>query len=311
MKKTKLLSLQCTSESFEKSIALIYYSFKDNYNFYKDYDTYVFFGHNLPKKEKNIHAQGTIGFYDQYYSNSNIFKNLSKDSLLKYKNNILLFLINRGIINHRVLKKFINDDNMYWNFIKNLPFEFLYPNHFKRILNFINEEYKIKIKPLFLENNLLEIVLGIKNNTEKYSIYALNYNGTIARYYLNYKDDLSFSHFCKMLYRQPVLSGNSALLLENVSKRIGKNYIIGYRPHSGNKRPNRDYALSKLLDKHSSMLEPKITRINELFGKINNDYSIERKANEVYAYVYLDFLNNYSDKLSFKNISEEWWNENS
>ena len=74
MKGSKLVSLQTSAESFEKAIALFYYTLMDNKEFYKNYDVYVFYGHNLPKKEKNLSAQGTIDFYYKYYSEFEIIK---------------------------------------------------------------------------------------------------------------------------------------------------------------------------------------------------------------------------------------------
>lgn len=310
MKLDKLVSLQCSGESFEKSIALFYMSIKDNYNFYKQFDTYVFYGHNLPKKQKSECSQGTIGFYDKYYSFTNYFKYLSKKELIKKKKNILDYLIKIKKISNRNYEKYIFNDELFWNYIKNLPFEYLYPNHYKQIIETVNSSFNVHFIPLHLEDNLLEVSLNISEGKEKYSIYALEYNGKIGRYYLNFKNNKSFCHFCKMLYRKSVLSGNSAILLEQISTRIGKNFIIGYRLHNHDPRPNRDYALNKLLNNNKSIIEPKIIRINDMFKNQDSNISLESKANIVYANAYLEFLNTYITKFSFEFLCEDWWYEN-
>ena len=113
--KKKLVSLNNSGESFEKVVSLYYYTLKNNDSFYKDFDVTVYYGHNLPKKEKKICAQGTIGFYDKYYSKDNLIKYLNKNDLIKYKHNIINYLVDNAIISKRVSIKYKQDDFLYWN----------------------------------------------------------------------------------------------------------------------------------------------------------------------------------------------------
>lgn len=307
MKKSKLISLQCTGESVEKVISLYYYSLFDNKKFYNKYKVFAFYGHNLPKKEKKMCAQGTIGFYNKYYSKNNIIKNLNKKSIIMNKDKIIKYLIFNKKMSYRVALKYKNDSNLYWKYIKNLPFEYLFPNHLKKIISVASNELNLNIIPLYLEENLLEILLNITNNFDKYSIYALEYDGTIGRYYLKYNNIKSFSHTIKMLKTKAVLSGNSAILLEQVFRMSKTNYVIGYRNHSSDIRKNRNYVLSKLLSSCNSVVEPKIHKINELFSIQDDNLSTEEKANKVYAIAYLRFLKDYEYELGLNNIMEEWY----
>lgn len=309
MEKNRLISLQNSGESFEKAISLYFYTMKDNYEFYKNYNVYIYYGHNLPKKNKNICAQGTIGFYEQYYSNYNIVKNLSKNYFIENSNDIIKYLIYKNMLTYRVGLKLKEDKDIYWNYIKNLPFEYLYPNHKNRILTIAMKKLNVSIVPLYFEKNLLELLLNVKDNKDKYSIYALEYNGTIGRYYLNYRDNKSFSHFYNMLKIKSVLSGNSAFLLEQILRRLNENYIVGYRNHNHEIRKNRQYVLNKILSNYNCIVEPKNYKINNLFCNQNNNLSNECKANKVYSIAYLEFLKKYVNDMELYNINEEWWNE--
>jgi len=310
MRKNKLLSLTNSAENFEKAIALYYFTLKENYDFYKDYDVYIYYGHNLPKKEKDQNAHGTIGFYCENYSDLDLFRYLDQKHLMELKNQIINFLVTQRIIPERVAQKLSFDDKRYWNFIKNLPFEYLYPNHTQKILSIAKEKINANFVPLFFEENYLELLFDINNNREKYSIYSLEYNGKIGKYYLNYRSNKSFAHFCNMLKQKPVLSGNSAFLLEQIMRfiKIG-NYTIGYRPHSKDIRRNREYVLNKMLAKYKSIVEPKNKKINELFSIQDVTLSTEIKANKVYTVAYLEFLHKFVNKQHFNDINEDWWNE--
>ena len=201
----------------------------------------------------------------------------------------------------------MRDDDLFWKYLKRLPIEYLYPKHMKKIIEVASIELNVKLISLFFEDNLLETLLNVDSEREKYSIFALEYNGEIGRYYLNYNDNKSFSHLFKMLNIKSVLSGNSAFFLEQILVRDYKNYIIGYRPHKHDVRKNRDYVLSKLLMNNDSLIEPKINRINELFSKQSEELSTEAKANRVYSIAYYDFLEKFKDELMLGRITEDWY----
>ena len=171
MKKNNFISLQCSSESFEKSIAL-YYSMNQQ-DFYNQYNVNVFYGHNLPKKNKKLDAIGTIGFYNKYYSKTDYFKHCSKKELIKNKKVILNYLLLNSVIVKKNYNTLLKSKN-YWLFIKNLPFEYLFPNHSKRIIEIAQKELNIKLIPLYFEDNYLNSILKVDpENKFRYCIYSL------------------------------------------------------------------------------------------------------------------------------------------
>ena len=310
MKKNNFISLQCSSESFEKSIALYYYAIKCT-NFYNNYNVNVFYGHNLPKKDKNIAAQGTISFYDKYYSKNKIIKYCDKKSIIKLKKNILNFLLKKTFLTAKNIEKYLIDDIKYWDFVSKLPFEYLFPNHAEKIINIAEKKLSFKLIPLYLETNYINILLKVENNNKfRYCIYILELDGRIGKYYLDYNDINSFAHYIKMIDNKPVMSGNSAIFLEQIRRRLRKEYILGYRLHSKNIRPNRNYVLNKILDEYNCILEPKNEIINKKFANLDDKLSMEQKANLVYASAYYDFLHEYKKDLNLNEIEEEWYYEN-
>ena len=62
------VSLNNSSESLEKSAALVYSSFISNEDFYSDKEQYVYYGHNLPKITDDLNVSGTVGFYIDNFS---------------------------------------------------------------------------------------------------------------------------------------------------------------------------------------------------------------------------------------------------
>jgi len=92
------------------------------------------------------------------------------------------------------------------------------------------------------------------------------------------------------LSKSPVLSGNSAVLITGIDHRISNKTIVGYRDHKKFPRPNRNFALSKLVENRESVLEPKIDKFNVFFNDIDINLSEEERANEVYAKAYLAYI---------------------
>lgn len=292
-----LVSLNCSGESFEKTISLYYLSYLTNSDFYDKYNVQLFYSHNLPKKNKNICSHGTIGFYEKYFSHLNFIPSCSKNYIIDNKNEILSHLAKKRIISYRRIEIYKNNDNAFWNYIKNIPFEYIYPEFIDKIRKKMCEKFNLKgIDNLYLESNYMNVIKNIGQEYWRYNIYGLNYNGIIGKYDVDLGNFQSVCHLYNSLKYNSVLSGNSAIFLCQIKSRMnGNNIIYGYRKHNKNPRPNRNYELSRLLTSNDSIIEPKNDYINNLFDEIKNVSNMEEKANIVYAKAYLKFLcDNYN-----------------
>lgn len=300
-----LISLNCSGESFEKTITLYYFAYLSNPEFYNKYKVQLYYGHNLPKKDKNINAHGTVGFYEKYYSNFSFFPPCSKAYLLKNKEHILTILLGNAYLSKRAYKKLLSNDTLYWNYLKQIPFEYIYPEFINKIKkNFIKKFNLYDITPLLLEKRYFEVVANIKNEKDRYSIYGLNYNGNIGRYYLNYEGKEKEYHLLKSLQLNSVLSGNSAVFLSQISNRNkNNNIIIGYREHKKFIRPNRDFSLNILLNNKESIIEPKNSKLNEYFNDCDETLTEEERANIVYAKAYLKVMKD--NIIDFEIVDED------
>lgn len=295
--KKKLLSLQSSGESVEKAISIYYTSLQTNEKFYSNYKTIIFYGHNLPKKNMRINVHGTVGFYVEYLSDIKFVPECSKKYLMENANAILERLCLQGYISERNWNYLLHNKNNYWEFIKKLPFEYLYPQYY---VNLIQKSSKLlnigMLMPLFLEDNWPKVVSGIDSDFARYSIYALEPDGNVGRYYIhgNVVDDYILA---KNLFSKASLSGNSAILLSTIGHRIGERTIVGYRPHKRSLRPNRNYALNMLLDTHESIIEPSNIILSQQFDLVSNALGDEEKTNIVYAKVFRKYLEDNSKSL--------------
>jgi len=299
-----LVSLNCSGESFEKTITHYYLSYIDNFEFYNKYKVQLFYGYNLPKKNKNICSHGSIGFYEKYYSNINFIPNCKKDYLIKNKGLIIEKLVKNRLITDRSIKKIEKNNELFWNYIKKLPMEFLYPDFIKKIKERSCEIFNLAgIDNLYLDRNFVDVINNTKEEKWRYNIYGLNYNGIIGKYDIIQKRKKSFSHLFDSLKYNSILSGNSAIFLLEIQRRlVGKKVTYGYREHKKHPRPNRDYEMSRIKEQYNCVLEPKNSQINSFFKNVNQLSSDEEKANEVYAQAFLKFLTDNYEKLLLESL---------
>lgn len=307
----KLLTLTNSGESFEKTITLCYYAMQTNYGFYSKYRVLAFYGHNLPKKDKNINAHGTVGFYTQYLSNDSLFPFLKQKVLVKNKNKIIDYLLINGYITRRNADRLkLSDDNSYLILISKIPLEYLCPKYIDVIGGWIKDKYPfLSINSLYFERKFPEFIFTLPSLNHIYSIYSLSADGTIGRHYLELGNTRKQAHLCTDLQKSLVLSGNSALLLSQIEKRIGTHTIVGYRPHKTNIRPNREYAFLKLAQKRKIVVEPKNSSFNAFYSLLacGKNASMEEKANEAIAYAYTNMFRENPDLLYvLSNIKPEW-----
>lgn len=285
-----LVSLSCSGESLEKTLSIYYLTLQSNEVFYNQYKVMLYFGHNLPKKNRNSTPHGSIGFYNTYLSDCAQIPSCNFDYLYANRQDILQKLINQKHITCRSAEKMVDNKDRYLFFLKNLPIEYLYPEYHSMLSIKASECLNIyKIVPLFFEKNYMEIISKIHKSRDKYSIYSLDYCGNIGHYYLNYVDVKQMSHLFSDLGKQSVLSGNSAILLEQIGNRISEKSVVGYREHKTNLRPYRDYALTKLIAVHNSILEPSNVGLYKIFDEYRN-IATEEQANMVYAKAFKNFI---------------------
>lgn len=293
MEKPRLLVLSCCGESVEKVLTLYYHAkFKSSPGFYDKYNTIMFYGHNLPKRSKESLAHGTIGFYQKYLAHIDFLPCSEEAFLWNKRNQILNKLVYEGIVTGRASENIKANRNKYRDFVSNLPFDVIYPHYMSELISRAKRELDIyKIQPLFLEKNITKILLKINEDKSRYSIYALEPNGKIGTFYFDYKDENELAHWCYELGQKSVLSGNSALLLYQIGLRIGSHTIIGYRKHKIERRPNREYALKKLIQGHKTLLEPKNVVFNDYYTDLDKELTDEERGNIAFARGYSVFLN--------------------
>ena len=157
MAKEKLISIHNSGESFEKSVALYYSTLQINYNFYSDFETYIYYSHNLPKTKKDLSVHGTIGFYEKYFSNYCWCPPCKKEDLWDDRNKILNLLVNKKIITLRVAEKLSENIELYWRIIKMIPLEYLYPIFCHNLIKNSEEILGLRFIPIELETNYQKI----------------------------------------------------------------------------------------------------------------------------------------------------------
>lgn len=299
---SRIISIQNSGESLEKCISLFYTAKKSEESFYSDNQFYVYYGHNLPKKDSNVMPHGTVGFYEEYFSKYSWCPIKSDNDLLGRREMLLKEMNENRLLSRRNVDTLCKNDYKYLKFIKNVPMKILFPKFILHLEKSVKSIFpNTKFKEVFLEENYMQYFSSLPEKKDAYSIYALNINGTISHYYLNdFGTDMYYRnlfHMFKDLSQKPVLSGNSAFFLAEIGD-ITKNMecYIGYRKHSREKRMNREFALAELLKNNESKIEPKNYIFSQYFDKFYmcKNYSAEKLANDVIANVYEDFINEYN-----------------
>ncbi len=304
--KEKLLSLQCCGESIEKVFTLYYFAKLSAPRFYNNYEVILLYGHNLPKKNKNLKVHGSVGFYQSYYNNSPYFPNCSKNHFVSNKDYFLSLLVKQSFLTSRAARKLEQNTKRYLKYIENLPVGYIYPEFIERLTRNSCELLKINhIMPLYLEKNYMSVINLIDKEHYRYNIYALDFLGRIGKYDIPIDRSRKLIHLYSELQKAPVLSGNSAFLLRQINSRISNRTVIGYREHKRNIRPNRDFALVHLLQNKKTIIEPEITGFNLFFKKYLNEspnekLSDEELANVVFSKAFLQFVTDNHSKLDLK-----------
>lgn len=302
-----LISINNSSESFEKTVGLIYTNIISNNEFYNKYDVYVFYGNNLPKQNKNLNISGTLGFYNRYFQNYEFDYLININDLWQDKENTLQKLIDNNVLSLRRANKILYDFNSFNNLLKNIPIEYLYPDFYQKYISFINNQFS---NIHFVNMNLFDTYIKIFNTVTKnnllYKIYALSNDGNIGIYNFNILKDEFYeknkAHFFKSIKKSVTLSGNSAVFLCQIKQEIEKfdSCIIGYRNHKY-KRPAREEAMNNILENYSNVIiEPKNNLYNSYFDKFCNLMTGEELANQVVLDVFTDFLTNRISKVKIK-----------
>lgn len=288
--KNNLLSLQSCGESVEKALSIHYMSLQVNGMFYSNYRTMIFYGHNLPKKNRELNVHGTVGFYAQYLSDLEYVPECSRQYLIGKASEILERLVLKGHVSERNMSKLINSKPLYWEYIRQIPFEYLYPEYYMTLKEKSSKLLNIHLlDSLYVEDNWFKTVLCIHSGFTRYCIYALEGNGIVGKYDIP-SDLKKYYHLLKCLSSKAVLSGNSAFLLDSIRHRIDKWTIVGYRPHRRSIRPNREYALRDILNTHTSVIEPSNRIMSEQFDLVPSFIGDEAKTNIVYAKTFRTYL---------------------
>lgn len=304
--KERLLSLSCSGESIEKVLTLYYHALLSSPDFYKRYNVILFFGNNLPKKDKCLCSHGTLAFYNKYFFDCSAVPPCNKEFYIRNANVIINYLLEQGVFTRRQTVNLKKDDETFWNAIKFLPFSYLYPNFIGTVIAQCQKKLGIyKIQPLYLEQKYINQILKITENRACYSIYGLSPYGRVSRYYLDYENANEQAHLITELGKQNVLSGNSAMLINSINTRIGSKTIVGYRKRTNNVRRNREIALEVLLEGHKSIQEPKNTEFNSYFGNMNDVLSMEERANLAFARGYQRFIDECLIDLKISTFQDE------
>ena len=184
----------------------------------------------------------------------------------------------------------LNNKPLYWEYIRQIPFEYLYPEYYMTLKEGSSKLLNIHLlDSLYIEDNWFKTALHIHSGFARYSIYTLEGNGIVGKYDIP-SDLKQFCHLFKSLSSKAVLSGNSAFLLDSIRHRIDELTIVGYRQHRRSIRPNREYALGILLNKYTSIIEPSNRIMSEQFDLIPSSIGAEAKTNIVYAKTFRMYL---------------------
>ena len=294
----RIISLHNSGESFEKSVVLYDTARKSDPVFYSKYNLDIFYGHNLPKKNGKINAHGTVGFYEQYFSMYDWCPVHNDEQLWRDRIELLTALTLEGFLTRRSAERLSESPNDFYLFIKRMPMEIVFPEFVEAIKRQVQIVFpNVRFKQLYLEKNFMKVYSTLPEEKWAYSIFSLELNGKIGKYFLNFRkrEDLyerRLFHVFSELTRKPVLSGNSAMFIAQIQEASRKiNGMIGYREHSKEKRQTRDFALNQLIYGRETIIEPKNIVLNQTFSQYaNSTYSTEELANIVMAKAYEKFL---------------------
>lgn len=305
--KEKLISINNSSESLEKSISITYTNMIENSDFYSNYNTIVFYGHNLPKTKSSHLVSGTIGFYDKYMSDCDFLEVVCINYMWSDKEKILNDLVKRNVFSCRTAEKFFNNYNLFSSVISKLPLQLVYPDLYLKLLELLNAIFpNATFCFMNLFDNFEQIYNSISEFKNIYKIYGLQGNGDIGIFNFNVLNneyyDKNLAHLFKSLSKSVVLSGNSAIFLAQIQIEIEKqkSCIIGYRNHKY-ARFSRDIAIKNILDRYNNtIIEPKNRLYNSYFDKFLKTENFEERSNQVVASVYHDFIKENSKLLKLK-----------
>lgn len=301
----KLISINNSSESLEKSIGVMYTNIKYNPSFYDSYDILVFYGDNLPKTNKEVSVTGTVGFYDKYMSDFDFEYIFDINGLWFYREIILNDLVKRKIITVRNANRLINNYSMFSKVIQMMPVYYLYPNFYNDLLEKIKLIMpNVTFKHLDLFDNCEKILSETKDYSLLYKIYGLQLNGDISIFNFSLPQNEFYNrskiHLLRSIKKSIALSGNITVFLSQIKEKLSSYDIIGYRHHK-EVRFTRQIALDKILDScPNTILEPKNRLYNRYFDKYNDIINNEERANEVAANAYYDFVKENVKTLKIK-----------
>lgn len=291
----KLISINNSSESLEKSIGVMYTNMMHNPSFYDPYDITVFYGDNLPKTNKEVSVTGTIGFYDKYMSDFDFGYIFDINELWLYRETILNDLVKREIITERNANKLINNYSMFSKVIPLMPVYYLYPNFYNDLLDRIKLIMpNVTFEHLDLFDSCESILNETKDHAILHKIYGLQLNGDISRFNFSLPQNEFYNrskiHLLRSIKKSVALSGNITVFLSQIRKELLSDDVIGYRYHK-DARFTREIALDKILDIcPNTILEPKNRLYNRYFDKYKDIVNNEERANEVAANAYYDFV---------------------
>lgn len=313
MEKERMLALSCCGESVEKVLTLYYHASQiSSPEFYSQYRPVLFYGHNLPKRDWQSCAHGSVGFYQKFLSDIEFLPRTDMQFLWDHRRAVLAKLVYEGYLSGREADCLKAAPVRYQAFTANLPFEVIYPQYMEEMVCRAMEELEIyKLQPLYLEKNITKMILKINEHKDKYSIFALESNGTIGTFYLDYKDTNELVHWCAEMEKKSILSGNSALLLYQIGLRIGPQTIVGYRKRKKDKRPNREYALELLTSGRKTVLEPKNISFNQYYCGLDENLTDEQRGNIAFAKGYTVFLRNVVQNWNINPMKDKYIMEES
>ena len=300
--KEKLISINNSSESFEKSMGIMYNNINENSSFYDQYDVLVFYGDNLPKTNKELCITGTIGFYDKYMRDFNFGITFIIDDLWNNRVALLNDLVNRNIISIRNANKLESNYDMFVKVISMLPVTYVYPSFYEELLEKISTIIpNVTFKHLDLFSSYEQLLDEVQENQSQYKIYGLQLNGEISTFDfvlpMNDFYERSKIHLIRSISKSIVLSGNTAVLLSQIKNNILSNDIVGYRNHKYN-RYSRQVALDRILKSCSNtVIEPKNNLYNRYFDRYKEIINNEEKANLVAIEAYHDFIQDNAKTL--------------
>lgn len=305
--KEKLISINNSSESLEKSISIVYTNMIENSDFYSNYNNIVFYAHNLPKTKSSHLVSGTIGFYDKYMRDCDFLEEVCINYMWSDKENILNDLVKRNVLSCRTSEKLFNNYSLFSSIISKLPLQLVYPDLYSKLIESLNVIFpNVTFCFMNLFDNFERIYSSIPEFKNIYKIYGLQRNGEIGIFDFNVINNeyynRNLTHLFKSLSKSVVLSGNSAIFLAQIQIEIEKqtSCIIGYRNHKYT-RFSRDIAIKNILDNYANtIIEPKNRLYNSYFDNFLETDNSEEKANRVVASVYHDFIKENYKLLKLK-----------